>query len=166
MFLPFQEVIVSRHNRVNIVSPRECDEVVVLRVTGLGPDFIRVVDEIDERLNRVNEKGRVLETDPPSEMRTSCEDLANFAHKFRAHHNLEPCTASQPGLDDPMRCTLLNCSGHEHVRINDDKHCVAERSAGCAATTHCSNFVHREGKCIVLVESVVRLRIGGHGMTC
>jgi hypothetical protein len=121
-FLPFQEVLVARDDGVDIVSSRECDEVVVARVTCLGLDLVGVVDQIDDRLDRVNEQRRVLETDPLAETRTGREDLANLAEEFRAHHDLELSATTQPRLDDSMRCTALDGGGHEHVRIDDDQH--------------------------------------------
>ena len=122
LFLPFQEVLVARDDRVDIVSSRECDEVVVVRVTCLGLDLVGVVDQIDDRLDRVKQQRRVLETDPLAETRTSREDLANLAEEFRAHHDLELRATTQPRLDDSMRCTTLDGGGHEHVRIDDDEH--------------------------------------------
>ena len=122
LFLPFQEVLVARDDGVDIVSSGECDEVVVVRVACLGLDLGGIVDEVDDRLDRVDEQRRVPETDPLAETRTSREDLANLAEEFRAHHDLEIGAAAKPRLDDLMRCTALDGSGHEHVRIDDDQH--------------------------------------------
>src|SRR5680860_823876 len=49
-FLPFQEVLVARDGGVDIVSSRECDEVVVVRVACLGCDLVGIVDEINDCL--------------------------------------------------------------------------------------------------------------------
>jgi hypothetical protein len=96
LFVPFEEVLVARDDGVNIVSPCERDQIVVVGVACLGRDLDGVVDEIDDRCDRVDEQRRGVETDPLAQTRTSREDLANLVEEFRAHDDFEIGAPAQP----------------------------------------------------------------------
>jgi hypothetical protein len=69
--LPLQEVVVARHDHVDVVSSCERTEMVVILVACLGANLHRGVNEIDERRNGVDELCRVLQGDPLPEPRPS-----------------------------------------------------------------------------------------------
>jgi hypothetical protein len=51
-----EEVRVPGHDELDVVRSRQRDEVVVVRVSGLGVDPDRIDDRIDERGDRVDEQ--------------------------------------------------------------------------------------------------------------
>jgi hypothetical protein len=90
--LPFQEVLVARHDDVDVVSSGECDEVVVVRVARFGLDvsgsstrsaIVSIVSTNNVASSRLIHFAQT---------RTSREDLADLAEEFRT------LTTSKPAL--------------------------------------------------------------------
>lgn len=133
-----EQVGVTGHNPLGLMLVGEGQEIVVVRISAQRGDLGRVVHLSARRQHLSQEAPPLLVTDQPLDLSPS-QHVGELAHQPRAQDVLE--TALDAGGDDPAGYAARGDGrGHEHARVQDDKHYEAlRRSARTARNSSYAN---------------------------